>query len=119
MGETHILVPENNNWLGSIMGVERREAMSQHHGPTIPRVPQIFSGIESNKKCYEPMVVSIGPYYHGEVDDSCHSLISGLFSKNIPKNKINKVGVDRKSMWKFLLFSRVRSHLFCTKNRGK
>uniref|UniRef100_A0A6N2N881 Uncharacterized protein n=1 Tax=Salix viminalis TaxID=40686 RepID=A0A6N2N881_SALVM len=32
------------------MGVERRETMSQQQGPRIPRVPQIFSGIESNKK---------------------------------------------------------------------
>ncbi|KAG6744726.1 hypothetical protein POTOM_051364 [Populus tomentosa] len=43
--------------------------MSQQQGPVIiPRVPQIFSGIDSNKKCYEPMVVSIGPYYHGKLD---------------------------------------------------
>ncbi|KAH8485746.1 hypothetical protein H0E87_027257 [Populus deltoides] len=42
--------------------------MSQQQGPRIPRVPQIFSGIESNKNCYEPMVVSIGPYYHGKLD---------------------------------------------------
>jgi hypothetical protein len=68
MEETHILVPENNNWLGSILSVERTETMSQQQGPRIPRVPQIFSGIESNKKCYEPMVVSIGPYYHGKHD---------------------------------------------------
>ncbi|KAI5560314.1 hypothetical protein BDE02_16G039400 [Populus trichocarpa] len=68
MGETHISVPENNNWLGSIMSVERTEAMSQQQGPRIPRVPQIFSGIGSNKKCYEPKVVSIGPYYHGKLD---------------------------------------------------
>ncbi|KAI9380131.1 hypothetical protein POPTR_016G039500v4 [Populus trichocarpa] len=68
MGETRILVPENNNWLGSIMSVERTETLSQQQGPRIRRVPQIFSGIESNKKCYEPMVVSIGPYYHGKLD---------------------------------------------------
>ncbi|KAB5519340.1 hypothetical protein DKX38_023659 [Salix brachista] len=34
--------------------------MSQQYGPRIPRVPHIFSGIKSNKKCYKPMVVSIG-----------------------------------------------------------
>ncbi|KAG5252733.1 UPF0481 protein [Salix suchowensis] len=69
MAETLIIVPENNNWLGSIMGVEWIETMSQQQGPRIPRVLQIFSGIESNKKCYEPMVVSIGPYYRGKHDD--------------------------------------------------
>jgi len=85
MEETHILVPENNNWLGSIMSVERTETMSQQQGPRIiPRVPQIFSGIESNKKCYEPMVVSIGPYYHRkhdglkEMEKSKQSMVRGF-----------------------------------------
>ncbi|XP_034911089.1 UPF0481 protein At3g47200 [Populus alba] len=51
------------------MSVERTDTMSQQQGPRIiPRVPQIFSGIDSKKKCYEPMVVSIGPYYHGKLD---------------------------------------------------
>ncbi|KAH8486176.1 hypothetical protein H0E87_027591 [Populus deltoides] len=68
MGETHILVSENG-WLESIMSVEWTDTMSQKQGPAIiPMVPKIFSGIESNKKCYEPMVVSIGPYYHGKLD---------------------------------------------------
>ncbi|KAF9664613.1 hypothetical protein SADUNF_Sadunf16G0036600 [Salix dunnii] len=63
------------------MGVERRETMSQQQGPRIPRVPQIFSGIKSNKKCYEPMVVSIGPYYRGKHDDF----------QEMEKSKVNMV----------------------------
>ncbi|KAI9380134.1 hypothetical protein POPTR_016G039866v4 [Populus trichocarpa] len=88
MEETHILVPENNNWLGSILSVERTETMSQQQGPRIPRVPQIFSGIESNKKCYEPMVVSIGPYYHGkhdglkEMEKSKQSMVRGFVQQS-------------------------------------
>ncbi|KAJ6967950.1 hypothetical protein NC653_036015 [Populus alba x Populus x berolinensis] len=89
MGETHILVRENNNWLGSIMSVERTETMSQQQGPRIiPRVPQIFSGIDSNKKCYEPMVVSIGPYYHGkhdglkEMEKSKQSMVRGFVQQS-------------------------------------
>ncbi|KAF9664621.1 hypothetical protein SADUNF_Sadunf16G0037400 [Salix dunnii] len=69
MEETHITVQENNDWLESIMDVEQRETMSQQQGPRIPRIPQIFSGIKSSKKCYEPMVVSIGPYNHGKHDN--------------------------------------------------
>ncbi|CAK7324132.1 unnamed protein product [Dovyalis caffra] len=32
----------------------------------IPRVPQKFREIGENKGCYDPMVVSIGPYHHGD-----------------------------------------------------
>ncbi|KAJ6300615.1 hypothetical protein OIU76_021418 [Salix suchowensis] len=63
------------------MGGERRETMSQQQGPRIPKVPQIFSGIESNKKCYEPMVVSIGPYYRGKHEDF----------QEMEKSKVNMV----------------------------
>ncbi|KAK3012674.1 hypothetical protein RJ639_009870 [Escallonia herrerae] len=34
--------------------------------PKIRRVPRILGNIESNKKCYEPFVVSIGPFHHGK-----------------------------------------------------
>nr|TKR97838.1 hypothetical protein D5086_0000208460 [Populus alba] len=89
MEETRILVPENNDWLGSMMSVERTDTMSQQQGPgIIPRVPQIFSGIDSNKKSYEPMVVSIGPYYHGKLDGlkemekSKRSMVLGFVQKS-------------------------------------
>ncbi|XP_073261502.1 UPF0481 protein At3g47200-like [Populus alba] len=71
------------------MSVERTDTMSQQQGPRIiPRVPQIFSGIKSNKKCYEPMVVSIGPYYHGkhdglkEMEKSKQSMVRGFVQKS-------------------------------------
>ncbi|KAG6743737.1 hypothetical protein POTOM_052438 [Populus tomentosa] len=63
--------------------------MSHQQGPRIiPRVPQIFSGIKSNKKCYEPMVVSIGPYYHGkhdglkEMEKSKQSMVRGFVQQS-------------------------------------
>ncbi|XP_042513209.1 UPF0481 protein At3g47200-like [Macadamia integrifolia] len=34
--------------------------------PRIRRVPCILRGIEKNKRCYEPIVVSIGPFHHGK-----------------------------------------------------
>ncbi|CAK7342744.1 unnamed protein product [Dovyalis caffra] len=69
MAETHILVPENE-WLRSIISDEQGVTISQLPRPTIPRVPLIFSGIDqSNKKCYEPLLVSIGPYHHGKLPD--------------------------------------------------
>nr|TKS17356.1 hypothetical protein D5086_0000014400 [Populus alba] len=38
----------------------------QQMGPVIPRVPTEFRGMKENTGCYEPKVVSIGPYYHGK-----------------------------------------------------
>ncbi|KAM7505325.1 hypothetical protein LguiB_004229 [Lonicera macranthoides] len=36
--------------------------------PKIQRVPPMLRDIESNKKCYDPVVVSIGPFHHGKPD---------------------------------------------------
>ncbi|XP_022866392.1 UPF0481 protein At3g47200-like [Olea europaea var. sylvestris] len=33
--------------------------------PQIQRVPSLLRDIQSNDKCYDPLVVSIGPYHHG------------------------------------------------------
>ncbi|CAA2984193.1 Hypothetical predicted protein [Olea europaea subsp. europaea] len=33
--------------------------------PQIQRVPSLLRDIQSNAKCYDPLVVSIGPYHHG------------------------------------------------------
>ncbi|CAI9779525.1 unnamed protein product [Fraxinus pennsylvanica] len=34
--------------------------------PQIERVPSLMRVIKSNKDCYDPLVVSIGPYHHGK-----------------------------------------------------
>ena len=41
---------ENTQWLG------------------IPKVPQMLRGTQDFKKFYEPRVISISPYHHGEPD---------------------------------------------------
>ncbi|KAK1575522.1 hypothetical protein Q3G72_006199 [Acer saccharum] len=32
--------------------------------PKIQRVPRILRGVEANQNCYDPLVVSIGPFHH-------------------------------------------------------
>jgi hypothetical protein len=65
MGETHILVPENNNWLGSIMSVERTETMSQQQGPRIiPRVPLDMPIIQCLINLYTDIQVERGVESH-------------------------------------------------------
>ncbi|KAJ6741717.1 hypothetical protein OIU85_015858 [Salix viminalis] len=38
----------------------------QHQGLKVPRVPSTFRRNEKNKNCYDPSVVSLGPYHHGK-----------------------------------------------------
>ncbi|KAG5242578.1 UPF0481 protein [Salix suchowensis] len=53
---------ERSSWFSDIMGVE--EAKSKRRaGPMIPKVRDKLLKDE-NKGCYEPSVVSIGPYHH-------------------------------------------------------
>ncbi|XP_011033130.1 PREDICTED: UPF0481 protein At3g47200-like [Populus euphratica] len=54
--------PGCDDWLISIKHPERKEPKIS----TFPRVPSMFRKIQSNKDCYDPSVVSIGPYHHGE-----------------------------------------------------
>ncbi|KAI7996769.1 UPF0481 protein [Camellia lanceoleosa] len=56
----------NNVWLSSIMNVEIGSGESSMPKHKIQKVPQMLLqvGTESTKKCYEPQLVSIGPYHH-------------------------------------------------------
>ncbi|KAL2464614.1 Plant protein of unknown function [Forsythia ovata] len=57
-------VGTKDEWLISIQNyVDGTTKKSQ-----IERVPSMLREIESNKKCYDPLVVSIGPYHHGKPD---------------------------------------------------
>ncbi|CAK7342746.1 unnamed protein product [Dovyalis caffra] len=56
----------NDEWLKSIMAGEGETGNSQQIVPRIHKVPPVLRGIHSKQKCYDPMVVSVGPYHHGK-----------------------------------------------------
>uniref|UniRef100_A0A2N9GGJ1 Pyrroline-5-carboxylate reductase dimerisation domain-containing protein n=1 Tax=Fagus sylvatica TaxID=28930 RepID=A0A2N9GGJ1_FAGSY len=55
----------HDEWLNSIMKDEGNFAINQKARPKIQKVPEMLREIKSNEKCYDPWVVSIGPYHHG------------------------------------------------------
>ncbi|KAJ6363515.1 hypothetical protein OIU78_003648 [Salix suchowensis] len=40
----------------------------QHEWLQVPRVPSAFRRIEKNMNCYDPSMVSLGPYHHGKLE---------------------------------------------------
>ncbi|XP_011027286.1 PREDICTED: putative UPF0481 protein At3g02645 [Populus euphratica] len=59
-------------WLSGIMrGVEEAKTKQRYSGPMIPKVPDNLKDDE-NKECYEPSVVSIGPYHYKDRQNKLH-----------------------------------------------
>ncbi|CAL5420720.1 unnamed protein product [Camellia sinensis] len=58
----------NNEWLNFIIDArgESRSGSIYSLKPKIQKVQPMLHEVESNKKCYDPLVVSIGPYHHGK-----------------------------------------------------
>ncbi|KAL7194534.1 hypothetical protein ACSBR1_034876 [Camellia fascicularis] len=63
-----ICSPSNNKWLNSIMDArnEPRSLSIKSQKPKIQKAQPMLREVESNKKCYDPRVVSIGPCHHGK-----------------------------------------------------
>ncbi|KAJ6294902.1 hypothetical protein OIU76_022898 [Salix suchowensis] len=53
-------------WLQSLVTESMDEDSNQVTEPKVPRVPSEFRAMKENTDCYEPLVVSIGPYHHGK-----------------------------------------------------
>ncbi|KAB5524142.1 hypothetical protein DKX38_021891 [Salix brachista] len=53
-------------WLQSLVTESMDKDSNQVTEPKVPRVPSEFRKIKENSDCYEPTVVSIGPYHHGK-----------------------------------------------------
>jgi hypothetical protein len=55
----------DDQWLIKIKNAGTEETTGDK-GPDFPRVPPTFRDIQQNSDCYDPSVVSIGPYHHGK-----------------------------------------------------
>ena len=56
--------PRVKNWNRLVQKAKER-IQSQSQWPRIPKVPQMLRGTQDFKKFYEPRVISLGPYHHG------------------------------------------------------
>jgi len=66
--DVHSSSSKNYQWLIQITNADAEETThddNQRKGPAFPTVPSTFRDIQQNSDCYDPSVVSIGPYHHG------------------------------------------------------
>ncbi|CAK7340195.1 unnamed protein product [Dovyalis caffra] len=86
------------SWLIQIMD-EVEEAESNHpQGPKIPKVPQkLLKSENKNKECYNPFVVSIGPYHRS---DRVEKLKNGeSFKNSMTRQFILQSGKEREEFY--------------------
>ncbi|KAG5552552.1 hypothetical protein RHGRI_010586 [Rhododendron griersonianum] len=65
-GESSCCSHSSNNWLNSIMEEGNKYLRSSLQKPKIQTVQPYLREVETNKKSYDPKVVSIGPCHHGK-----------------------------------------------------
>jgi hypothetical protein len=66
--DVHSSSSKNYQWLIKIKNAETEETTgdNQRKGPDFPKVPPTLRDIQQNRDCYDPSMVSIGPYHHGK-----------------------------------------------------
>ncbi|XP_064958001.1 UPF0481 protein At3g47200-like [Musa acuminata AAA Group] len=67
IAEEKIEIITNDEWLSSLKTrvAKTKWVVGRTSGPTIFKVPRIFQ--EADPKAYEPKMVSLGPYHHGNI----------------------------------------------------
>ncbi|XP_052176583.1 UPF0481 protein At3g47200-like [Diospyros lotus] len=54
------------SWIVEIESNKERYVHEEKQRATIQKAPWTFRDIDSNKKCFDPMVIAIGPLHHGK-----------------------------------------------------
>lgn len=62
---SHEISENERQWLHSLDKIST-EYLGSLQKPKIQMVPKMHREIESNVRCYEPLVVSVGPFHHGK-----------------------------------------------------
>ncbi|KAA8518026.1 hypothetical protein F0562_015493 [Nyssa sinensis] len=63
VAESHSIVIKQDDFIGCS---EVENEIYKWQKPKMQKVPRKLRKIESNKECFDPLVVSIGPYHHGK-----------------------------------------------------
>ncbi|XP_060188256.1 UPF0481 protein At3g47200-like [Lycium barbarum] len=63
---SHEISENERQWLCSLEKRREEGMLAHHRSQKIQMVPKMHCEIESNLRCYEPLVVSIGPFHRGK-----------------------------------------------------
>ncbi|KAL7170212.1 hypothetical protein ACSBR2_035135 [Camellia fascicularis] len=96
-GDEHIVIPVASNldddWLESIMKEEGESSSSSSNNTPMPKhkkIPKVLKMLpqmeSNNKECYEPEVVSIGPYRHNQAKLQSFEKLKIRFTKEYVKS---------------------------------
>ncbi|KAI7998298.1 UPF0481 protein [Camellia lanceoleosa] len=87
----------SNEWLNFIIDArgESRSGSINSLKPKIQKVQPMLRKVESNKKFYDPRVVSIGPYHHGkpelEAGERIKIPLARLYLKDSSKETVHEL----------------------------
>ncbi|XP_059298300.1 UPF0481 protein At3g47200-like [Lycium ferocissimum] len=108
--ECSITVPQDSNsnshkisgnerqWLYSLK--KSREYIVSSRKPKMQMVPNLHRKIQSNISCYEPLVVSIGPFHHGKSELQPMEKYKEVFAVEFADQDSNKPTPKGVSSWR-------------------
>ncbi|KAJ6864319.1 hypothetical protein NC651_035000 [Populus alba x Populus x berolinensis] len=80
--------------LDSMMAATNEE-INVSNLPKFPKVPSTIRQIKQNEECYDPSLVSIGPYHHGKDELKEMEKLKVTFARQFVKDSVNDVNQER------------------------